>query len=229
MIKKETFVSIMEILKTEMKNAHAISDEINDVFIRNGRPYNEKMDISDRVFSYELYENILESLQNEFGEFGELLLNFVFECNWGETPLNDDGTVTTTGELYDYLKRKMCTHLIKRKVQQNTDKLLPDNDYYLSQILYEKYKNNKNEKSGYYLVLMDYGQYKRGRVYKNLCIMSNIHPSLYEELTWGEFYKYCGCFDYETYHKNNCSECVLDSELRNTFDILNDFDNNSLH
>lgn len=220
MIKKETFVSIMETLKSEMKNAHAISNEINDVFKRNGRPYNENVDISDRVFSYELYENILEALKGEFGEFGELLTYFVFDCNWGETPLNDDGTVTTTGELYDYLNGK---------VQQNTNKLLPDNDYYLSEILYENYKNNKNEKSGYYLVLIDCGQYKRGRVYKNLCYMSNIHPSFYEELTWGEFYKYCGCFDYETYHKNNCSECVLDSELRSTLDILNDFDNNSLH
>lgn len=220
MIKKETFVSIMETLKSEMKNAHAISNEINDVFKRNGRPYNENIDISDRVFSYELYENILEALKGEFGEFGELLTYFVFDCNWGETPLNDDGTVTTTGELYDYLNGK---------VQQNTNKLLPDNDYYLSQILYEKYKNNKNEKSGYYLVLIDCGQYKRGHVYKNLCYMSDIHPSFYEELSWGEFYKYCGCFDYETYHKNNCSECVLDSELRSTVDILNDFDNNSLH
>lgn len=220
MIKKETFVSIMETLKSEMKNAHAISNEINDVFKRNGRPYNENIDISDRVFSYELYENILGALKGEFGEFGELLTYFVFDCNWGETPLNDDGTVTTTGELYDYLNGK---------VQQNTEKLLPDNDYYLSEILYEKYKNNKNEKSGYYLVLIDCGQYKRGRVYKNLCYMSDIHPSFYEELSWGEFYKYCGCFDYETYHKNNCSECVLDSELRSTVDILNDFDNNSLH
>lgn len=220
MIKKETFVSIMETLKSEMKNAHAISNEINDVFKRNGRPYNENVDISDRVFSYELYENILETLKGEFGEFGELLTYFVFDCNWGETPLNDDGTVTTTGELYDYLNGK---------VQQNTNKLLPDNNYYLSEILYENYKNNKNEKSGYYLVLIDCGQYKRGRVYKNLCYMSDIHPSFYEELSWGEFYKYCGCFDYETYHKNNCSECVLDSELRSTLDILNDFDNNSLH
>lgn len=115
MIKKETFVSIMETLKMEMKNAHAISDEINDVFIRNGRPYNEKTDISDKVFSYELYENILESLQNEFGEFGELLLHFVFECDWGETPLNEDGTVTTPGELYDYLERKCVHTLLKEK------------------------------------------------------------------------------------------------------------------
>lgn len=226
MIEKQTFVSILKNLKEEMDNALKISKEINNAFIKNGRPYNEETDISDKIFPYELFDKILTNIKDEFGKDGWLLEHFVYECDWGKYPVYEDGRVTTLEELYDDLVRICKKRNLEDKKTKVEDKPI---SLYLSQILGSIYDMKPYENSGYYLVLQDCGHYKRGCVYRHLGFMSNIHPSFYTELTWGEFYKYCECFESEIHYPDGKSACLKDPKLRSVSDILNDYDNNSLH
>jgi len=67
-------------------------------------------------------------------------------------------------------------------------------DELLSELLWAKYCQEKERGSGFYLVCQKGYEptYIQGNVYPYISFMSDIHPSAYVELTWGEFYVWYG-------------------------------------
>lgn len=63
------------------------------------------------------------------------------------------------------------------------------------ELLWHEIVYHKNEPSGYYIVDKDCGRYPKGHIQKGLCVMSDIHPSCYHELTWKELALGLGLFE----------------------------------
>ena len=91
-------------------------------------------------------------------------------------------------------------------------------DELLSEILWEKYCKEKETGSGFFLVCQKgyESTYTKGNVYHGLAFMSNIHPSGYVELTWGEFYRWYGDSRLVNFEKD---------KVRSTNKIMEIYDN----
>jgi hypothetical protein len=100
-MKKEVFVSLLEHVKKEYDMAMGISDEINEVFHKNGRPLMEHTDLSELVFSYEFMDEFVEILKKEFDDTEDVIGTFIYENDWGSVA--EDGEPKTIGDLYDTL------------------------------------------------------------------------------------------------------------------------------
>lgn len=100
-MKKEVFVSLLEHVKKEYGMAMEISDGINNVFQKNGRPLMEHVDLSEFVFSYEFMDEFVELLKKEFNDKEDVIGTFIYENNWGGYA--ETGEPKTIEELYNVL------------------------------------------------------------------------------------------------------------------------------
>lgn len=102
-MKKETFIGIMKCIKRETDNAYLIQDKINEVFNENGRKLFDTNNFVEKLFSFELTEDILNLLAVEFNDNRHLIEDYVFENNWGADA--EDYEPKTLDELYVELTR----------------------------------------------------------------------------------------------------------------------------
>ena len=87
---------------------------------------------------------------------------------------------------------------INRNETNGTDSNLFGNRKLLSFMLWEKYVESRDQESPFSVVCLGgHHSYEVGHVYMDLRCDSTIHPSCYTNLTWGEFYRWYGLFDWE--------------------------------
>lgn len=87
---------------------------------------------------------------------------------------------------------------INRNETNDMDNKLFGNRKLLSFMLWGKYVECRDQESPFSVVCLgDYYGYEVGHVYMDLRYDSTIHPSCYTNLTWGEFYRWYGLFDWE--------------------------------
>lgn len=87
---------------------------------------------------------------------------------------------------------------INRNETNDTDSKLFGKRKLLSFMLWEKYAESRDQKSPFSVVCLGgHHSYEVGHVYMDLRCDSTIHPSCYTNLTWGEFYRWYGLYDWE--------------------------------
>ena len=199
-MKKEVFVTLLSHIKREYDMATEISDGINKVFHKNGRPLMEQIDLSELVFSYEFMDEFVELLKKEFDDTEDLIGMFIYENNWGKDA--EIGEPKTIGELYNQL------------VRQKSIENVCDVREFVEKVLKKKTSNY----SGVYLLLDNYHKntmtYKRGKLISASELEdSNVPEQMCKELTIGEL-----C----------CYYCKNKEVCERINDIIKDYDNNSL-
>lgn len=87
---------------------------------------------------------------------------------------------------------------ITRNEVNDKDSNLFRNRELLSFMLWHKYIESRDQESPFSVVCFgDHYGYEVGHVYMDLRFDSTIHPSCYTNLTWGEFYRWYGVYDWE--------------------------------
>lgn len=98
---------------------------------------------------------------------------------------------------------------------------------FLSFMLWSKYVESRDNESLFSVVCFggneEFG-YEVGHVYLDLRFDSCIHPSCYVNLTWGEFYRWYGLFDWELNGGDKESVCFDEKEgIRPLQEIILDY------
>lgn len=106
----------------------------------------------------------------------------------------------------------MAIEITRNEIKENDSKLFRNREL-LSFILWCKYIESRDQESPFSVVCLgDYYGYEVGHVYIDLRGDSIIHPSCYTNLTWGEFYRWYGLFDWELGGTERESVCFKESE-----------------